>query len=127
MNVDQSEGLQRLEFDDPAAGIIAYTIGGKITAEQAAEVFSEIDAAHAEGRKLRIFYEMHGFPTAAPSVFVEKFKHLGTILKTVERMAIVGDQRWLGVYTKIMDPITKPKMRHFTIDERAAAVEWIRE
>jgi len=127
MSVEQVQGLQLLDLDDPAAGIMAYSVGGKITAEQGQDIFARIDAAAAEGRKLRLYYELHGFPTAAPSVFLEKFKRLGKILKTIERMAIVGDQRWLAAYTTIFDPITKPDMRHFKTEERAAAIDWIRE
>ena len=123
----ETTGLQLLEFDDPDAGIIAYTVGGKITGEQAQEIWDRVDAAAADGCKLRLYCEMHGFPTAEPSVFIEKLKRMGKIMKTIERMAIVGDQRWLGAYTKIFDPITKPDLRHFTSDEKDDAQAWIRE
>ncbi len=125
--VMEHAGLTRLEFDDPAAGLMAYSVGGKITAEQAQEVFDAIQAAADAGRKLRLYYELHGFPTAEPSVFVEKLKHMGAIWRAVERMAIVGDQRWLGVYTKLMDPVTKPDLRHFGVEEREAARAWLAE
>jgi hypothetical protein len=126
MSSTEPAGLQRLDIDDPAAGVLAYAVRGKVTAEQGQELFSRFTRAAEEGRKLRLFYELHGFPSAEPSVYLDKLKALGTLLKTIERVAIVGDQRWLDVYTAIIDPITKADIRHFTTDERDAAVAWIR-
>ncbi len=123
----ETAGLQLLDLDDAEAGIIAYSVGGRVTGEQAQEVWDRVDAAAAEGRKLRLYYEMHGFPSGEPSVFLEKMKRVGKIMKTIERMAIIGDQRWLGVYTRIVDPITKMDIRHFTTEQKDAAAAWIRE
>lgn len=116
-----------LDFDEPEGRLIAYEVGGKITAEQARPLFDRIERAAAEGRKLRVYYELHGFPTSEPGVLLEKLKHLGTILKTIERIAIVGDQRWLTAYTVIFDPITKADIRNFKSDDQAAARTWIQE
>ena len=44
-----------------------------------------------------------------------------------ERMAIVGDAAWMGLYAKIVDPITKPDIKHFTLDQRDETIAWIRE
>ena len=95
MSVTETAGLQLLDFDDADAGIIAYSVGGKITGEQAQVIWDRVDAAAAEGRKLRLYCEMQKFPTAEGSVFLEKMKRAGKLLRTIERMVIVGDQRWL--------------------------------
>ena len=124
----KTEGALRIpDLDDDEAGILAYSIEGKITAEQAKEIFDRIEIGAAAGRRLRVYYEMQGFPKSEPSVFLEKLKRLGTILKTVERLAIVGDQRWLALYTAIFDPITRAELRRFKTDERGEAAAWIRE
>ncbi len=125
-NVD-SAGLRRLDIDDPEAGILAYSIEGKVTSEQGQEIFERIEEAAKQGRKLRLYYELHGFPTAEAGVYLDKLKALGTILRTIERVAVIGDQRWLAVYTAIFDPITKADLRHFTTEEKDAAAAWVRE
>ena len=123
----ETSTFQPLDFDEPEGRLIAYEVAGKITAEQARPLFDRIERAAGEGRKLRLYYELHGFPTSEPSVILEKLKHLGTILKTIERVAIVGDQRWLSAYTAIFDPITKADIRNFKSEDRAAARAWIQE
>lgn len=116
-----------LEIDEPEGRLIAYEVGGKVTAEQAEPLFARIKKAASEGRKLRLYYELHGLPSTEGSVVVEKFKNLGTILKTIERVAIVGDQGWLSVYTAVADPITKMEIQSFKTDQREAARAWIQE
>jgi len=123
----ETSTFQPLDFNEPEGRLIAYEVAGKITAEQAQPVFDRIERANAEGRKLRLYYELHGFPTSEGSVMLEKLRHLGTILKTIERIAIVGDQRWLTAYTVIFDPLTKADLRNFKSDDRAAALAWIQE
>jgi len=127
MSSTESAGLRLLDIDDPEAGILAYALHGKVTAEQGEEVFSRFREAAEAGRKLRLYYELEGFPSAEGSVYLDKMKSLGAILKTIERMALVGDQRWLGVYTAIVDPITKADIKHFKSDEKDAAAAWVRE
>ena len=128
MNQTDTTSFQPLAFDEPDGNLIAFRIDkGKVTAEQAEPLFERIRTAHADGRKLRVFYELHGIPMSQMGVVVEKLKQLGTILRTIERIAIVGDQRWLTVYRAVMDPITKMDIRVFGTDEADTALAWIRE
>ena len=127
MSEIESAGLRRLELDDPAAGILAYAVEGKVTTEEAKEVFERIKSAAAEGKKLRLYYEMHSFPKTEAGAILEKLKHVGTILRTLERVAIVGDQRWMAIYTTVFDPIMKAELRHFKTDEKDAAAAWMRD
>ena len=58
---------------------------------------------------------------------MDKLKRLGTIFSTMERMAIVGDAGWMDVYAKIVDPITKFDVRHFTVEQKKDAICWLKE
>jgi len=127
MTTPDPHGLQLLELDDPEHGLLAYRLHGKVTEAQAHAVFERIAAAAEEHRKLRIYYEIEGFPWAEGSVFLEKLHHLRDIFQAVERVAIVGDQRWLEVYVKLFDPLTKIRVRHFHPDQRDAALAWLKE
>ena len=120
-------GFHPLDIDEPEGNLIAYAVGGKITTEQAQPLFDRIEKAAAEDRKLRLYYEMDGFPSSELGVFFEKMKHMRAIFKAFDRVAIVGDQGWLSVYTKIFDPITKMDIRNFKVEERDAARAWVRE
>ena len=84
------------------------------------------DAAES-GNKIRIYAEMHAMPNVSGGIILEKLTNLKTIMTTVERFALVGDYGWLEIYTKLVDPITKAEIRHFTMDQSEEAKNWIWE
>lgn len=128
MNTPATTGLRFLDIDDEAAGILAYAVdGGKISESEVAPVWQRFEDAKANGRKIRVYAEMSGLPSTSGAVIVEKFKHLRSIMSTMERMAVVGDAGWMGIYARIVDPITKFDLRHFTTEQQDEAIAWIRE
>ncbi|MGF1466009.1 MAG: STAS/SEC14 domain-containing protein [Sandaracinaceae bacterium] len=128
MSDDHPKGLRLLEgIDDEEEGILAYAIeAGTLTDEEVAPIWTRFDDAKAAGRTIRILSEVSAIPSVEGKMVIDKLKRIGTILSTVERMAIVGDQGWIDLYTRVIDPITKPKIRHFTTSERDDAIAWIR-
>ena len=126
MTDSNEAGMRLLDTDDPDAGILAYVVEGKISKEQADAVWERFDKAAAEGSKVRIFAEMTEWPGFDLEVVKDKLSHIGNIMSTTERMAIVGDARWMGIYAKIVDPITKPEIKHFTTDQRDDALAWLK-
>jgi hypothetical protein len=125
---ETTPGIRFLDIDDEAAGILAYAVdGGEITEEDVAPVWARFEDAKANDKKIRIYAEMSAIPSTSGGVIVEKLKHLGSIMSTLERMAIVGDAGWMGIYAKLVNPVTKPDIRHFTTEQRDAAVAWIQE
>jgi hypothetical protein len=125
---ETTPGIRFLDIDDEAAGILAYAVdGGEITEADVAPVWARFEDAKANDKKIRIYAEMSAIPSTSGGVIVEKLKHLGSIMSTLERMAIVGDAGWMGIYAKLVNPVTKPDIRHFTTEQRDEAVAWIQE
>ena len=126
MTGSERYGLRLHRFDDAAAGILAYEVdGGELTEDKANPVWARFDAAKAEGRKLRLYAEMHAIPHVQGAVILDKLKRIGTLLSTMERLAIVGDRGWLGIYEKLVDPVTRFDIRHFTTDQADEALAWL--
>lgn len=127
MPEQKKDGLIPLDIDDEANGILAYAVDdGEILDSDADWIWQRFDAAKAEGRKLRIFAEMRAVPRFHAGLVAEKLKRFRTLLTTMERIAVVGDQGWLDIYAKIVDPITRFEVRHFTMEERQEAIDWVR-
>ncbi len=127
MNETKDTSLELLEFDDPDQGLLAYAIHGKITAEAAAPIFERFTKASQAGTKIRIFADMQDYGGFELGVVSEKAKHLGSIFKTVERMAVVGDAGWMAIWAKVFDPVTRPDLRHFSSEQRDEALAWLQE
>ena len=128
MGDDSGSGFEWLSFDDAANGLLAYSIGGgELHDTELAAIWKRFDDAAARGTKIRIYAEMAGFPSVNASMMLDKLKRLGTIMSTTERMAIVGDAGWLDLYAKLVNPVTKPDIKHFTTDQSEEALAWLRE
>ncbi len=120
-------GLRLHRFDNAAAGILAYEVdAGDLTEAKADLVWARFDAARAENRRLRLYAEMHAIPHVHGRVILGKLKRMRSLLSTLERLAIVGDHGWLGVYEKLVDPVTRFDIRHFTSDEADTALAWLK-
>ena len=127
MGEDSLTGVELLESDDVGNGILAYAIGsGEIDDERLAVIWRRFEDAAEAGTKVRIYAEMRAMPSIRGGIVMDKLKRLGTIMSVTERMAIVGDQGWLDLYAKIVDPITKPAIKHFTTDQKEEALAWVR-
>lgn len=120
-------GLKILEIDNAETGILAYSLdSGEISEEASSTIWQRFDDAKSKGEKIRIYAEMSALPKVSGKLVMEKLKRLGTIFSTVDRMAIVGDAGWMEVYAKIVDPITKFEVKHFTLDQKEA-IAWMEE
>lgn len=126
MNEAAQYGFKFLDFDDEANGILAYAVdGGEISAAEIEPIWRRFDDAKSAGKKVRIYAQMSAFPDVSGELIIEKFKHLGNILSSLERMAIVGDAGWIGIYARVVDPITRFDVRHFTLEQRDEAIAWL--
>lgn len=126
MSTENENGLKFLQFDDPEKGVLAYSVdGGKINADTANLIWERIDKAKETNSKIAIYCELNGMPSASAGLIVDKIKRLGAIFSTIERMAIVGDQSWLNLYSKVVDPITSIEIRNFPTNEKEQAQEWV--
>lgn len=127
MGEEEKVGFRLLDLDDEEAGIYAYAVDeGHMSQEDVAPLWSRFDEAKAGGRKLRIYSEYHGIPSFEGGMVLDKLKRMGTILSTIERMAIVGDKGWMALYQKVVNPITPMEIRHFTFAQKDEAAAWIR-
>lgn len=124
---DAKPGIRLLEVDDPAGGLMAYASQkGEMDEAIIDALYQRFDDAKAAGTKVRVYTEIAGMPSVDASMILDKMKRLGAIMSTLERMAIVGDAGWLDVYAKIIDPLTKPDIKHFTTQQRDEALAWVR-
>ena len=126
MSEGRKSGLKILNIDNAEKGILAYSIdGGDISDDEASIIWQRFDGAKAEGKKIRLYAEMSALPKVSGNLVINKLKRLRSILSTLDRMAIVGDSGWMDVYAKIVDPITKFEVKHFTVEQKAEAVAWL--
>lgn len=125
--MSEKPGFQLLDLDGSDENLLAYELNaGPVTDDQLTPYWKRYDQAVDDGRKLRIYAEMHALPEFSDGLVVQKLNRLESIEATVERMAIVGDAPWLAGYAKGVAPIVGVEVRHFAMADKEAALLWIR-
>lgn len=92
------------------------------------EVFStQLDELIRQHGKIRLFIELVDFkgwtPGAAWADVKLGFRHFGDI----ERIAVVGENRFQQGMTALAKPFTAAKVRYFDVEDRADADAWIQQ
>ena len=98
---------------------------GKLTLEDSRALFEAIEDHDRRGAKFRLLVDMRDFHGSELAVGWEKIHHLRATFHVVERIAVVGDQRWLEIWLKLAGHLVPLHVRHFHGDELAAAWAWL--
>src|SRR5437868_5182320 len=80
---------------------IGVAYHGKLTVEDSRELFAIIEEHARRHAKLRLLVDMRDYHGVDPKVAWEKLHHVRASLQAVERMAVVGDQRWFDIWLGI--------------------------
>jgi hypothetical protein len=119
-----------IRFIDPPTPndrIIAYEIDGHFTADDMRAFMERIDELTSLGKKALLYQDIESYDGVDISAVIEKFKNMGTLWSGIEKVAVIGDARWLEVYIKVFDPITPQQMKHFKTTEKDEAWAWLEE
>lgn len=120
-------GIRFIEPPSPDSRIVAAEVHGHVTADDVKAFVARIESVNARGLKARIFQDMREYHGADIAAFTEKFKHIGVLWKGIEKVAVVGDSRWLEIYIGVADPLTPQQIKYFPPDEAGLAFAWLRE
>ncbi|MCF7982924.1 MAG: STAS/SEC14 domain-containing protein [Thiohalocapsa sp.] len=113
---------------EPGTNIVEMEIEGAMTAQEFDDALAQFKSAideHGSIRVLEIIGSL-GTPPVPWSKFWEDvkfgFEHLGDI----SHAAVVADQGWIGIYTKMLDPLLKAEIKWFKRSDLPAAREWLK-
>jgi hypothetical protein len=107
--------------------VIGLRLSGKLHDEDYKSFVPVLDAAVAAEGKVRLFAkfeDFHGFDLhAAWDDFRAYIRHH----RSFDRIAMVGDYKWLKWTVTLFRPFTKAKVRYFDASEVDVAWNWIGE
>lgn len=115
------------EIDIGKPGIAAYALSGRLDRAESERGIAMIRARFATSdcsRLMLVIRGWHGFD--ADTVFsTQVMAGKLELMKQLERYAIVGGPDWIKALAGFMDPLIKPELRCFALDEQDVAVEWL--
>lgn len=106
--------------------IIGLEIDGWIEAEDIDRVVELIEKRLNTGEKLRIYAEVNNWSGMSLGAFIKDFKFGLQHFKDFEKEAVVSDRRWLEGLAAVGNTLfSSIEVKHFTLEERDQALEWI--
>ena len=118
-------GIRFIDPPQPNERLIAYELSGNFTGDDMRTFIERLEKISNSGQKALLYQDMTDRGSVHFEAITEKFKNLGTIWRAVEKIAIVGDARWLEIYIGIVDHLTPQQMKYFDRSEKDDAFAWL--
>lgn len=117
-----------VELHEEAGGkILNLTLRGKLAKEDYATFGPEVDRAVQNKGKVRMLVRMQDFHGWTAGALWEDIKFDWRHFSHIERLALVGDQRWEHGMAVFCKPFTTAAVRYFDLNQSDDASAWIHE
>ena len=117
------------EFIDTADDVVAVKISAKITGADLDAMIDRLQDAMARHEKVHVFVESHsieGIELSQLSTYMSRAMPFFGKLKQFGRIAVVADQTWVRVWTRIESALLPfISYKAFTPDQRNHAFAWV--
>lgn len=120
-----------LEFIEGPGSVIALTISGAITDDDLERIMDRLDSAMRQSDRIDVFVEtrrINGLQLSALPSYASRALPLFGRLRTFRRVAVVADQAWIRVATRL-ESLVLPfvSYRVFQPGRRDEALKWVME
>jgi hypothetical protein len=112
-------------MDDVGGGVLAYAASGTITRDDVRTVQDDLLSGSPPARGRRMLVDVVEVDGATVGAVWEDVKHTLDYARYVERMAVVGDQRWHAWVTQAARLVPGVNVRYFEPDQRLEARSWL--
>ena len=113
--------------EDLDKGILSVSVSGKLEREDYDVLGAEFDRMVAQHGSIRLLLELkdfHGWTAGAAWEDAKLgFRHYSDI----DRMAIIGENKWQQGMTQFVKPFTRADVKYFDAADVDAASNWVQE
>jgi hypothetical protein len=117
--------IRFIDPPEPNDRIVAVEIDGHFTADDMRLFMERLHEITNRGEKALVYQDIQGYEGVDIGAVTEKLKNMGTLWKGIEKIAVVGDTRWMEIYISIIAPITPQQIKHFPAAQKDAAFAWL--
>ena len=117
--------IEPLSTDKP--NLLAFRLSGKLHDEDYKKFVPLVDNAIARDGKVRILAQFHDFHGWDAHALWDDIKFSTTHCTKIERIALVGEEKWEKAMAAVCKPFTMAQIRYFDADEMKAAESWLAE
>ena len=108
-----------------ADNLAVIKVSGKLTTEDYALIVGELERLIENTRRIRLLIELHDFNGWTAGAMWEDIKFDFRHFSDIERIAVVGENRWEKGMTLFFKPFTAAIVRYFDNTSLDKAEDWI--
>jgi hypothetical protein len=104
---------------------LAVHFSGKVNVQEYQQFLDALNERFKPGGKISLVLELTGFDFYDElEVAKQDFKFGLGEYKHVYRAALVGDQKWIEWFARLIGPFTRAEEKHFPEGQLEAAISW---
>jgi len=104
---------------------LVIRFSGKVTGEEYQQFLNAVDERLKAGEKISLVLVLSGFEFYGDlEAAKQDFKFGFGEYKQIHRVALVGDQKWISWFTRLIGPFTHAEEKHFPEGQLDAACQW---
>jgi len=117
-----------IEFREiPSTNIVELTIDGGISAAEFGDIIGKLEAAIEKHGNVRLLKHIRSVGAVPVSKLWDDIKFAFENLRHFSHAAVVADQKWIEVFTKMAKPFISAEVRYFNEAEIDQARQWLRQ
>ena len=105
--------------------LIAIEIDGHIEKKDYDKVTPLIEKVVREYGKVKLYIQINSIKGIEPAAFMKDVKTYLNHFNDVDKIAVVGENKWQKFWSDLADPFVSGEIRFFTHSEIAEAQTWI--
>jgi hypothetical protein len=115
------------KLEQSSGNTIGFKVSGTITKEDYAVLVPEVESLVDQMGDINILMDLSDFRWEKINAWGADMKFGSTYRKKIDKMAIVGDKKWMKWMTSIADPFYAREAKFFQTDESDAAWVWLNQ
>ena len=118
-------GIRFIDPPEPNERLLAYELSGDFAGDDMRTFVERLEKIASSGHKALLYQDMVDRGSFDFETIKVKLQNLGTIWRSVEKIAVIAETKWLEVYIDLLDHLTPQQMKYFDRSEKDEAFAWL--
>lgn len=112
------------KLPESSGAVLGYEVTDEVTQQDVAEMQADIEGSLADHDEVRLVIRVDGLDRVEPAAVWQDLRMLQDYIRSVERVAVIGDERWHELASKAGEVVAETET--FPPTEADRAWTWAR-
>ncbi len=118
-------GIRFIDLQEPNERLLAYEISGDFTGDDMRSFVESLEKIASSGHKALLYQDIVDRGSFDFETIKVKLENLGTIWRSVDKIAVIAESKWVEVYIGLVDHLTPQQVKYFDSSQKDEAFAWL--